>query len=123
MSLDQVANSYKQADNLYVKGMDTPHGRIKIIFEQLEVNIEKIISNHPKTEFVAFGKVMQCFMVLSGSLDFEKGESLAEQLNELYDYCARTVKDYLTEKDITRLKEVLTIVTELANSWKSIEPN
>ena len=123
MSLDQVANSYKQADNLYVKGMDTPHGRIRIIFEQLEVNIEKIISNHPKTEFVAFGKVMQCFMVLSGSLDFEKGESLAEQLNELYDYCARTVKDYLTEKDITRLEEVLTIVTELANSWKSIEPN
>ena len=123
MSLDQVANSYKQADNLYVKGMDTPHGRIKIIFEQLEVNIEKIISNHPKTEFVAFGKVMQCFMVLSGSLDFEKGESLAEQLNELYDYCARTVKDYLTEKDITRLEEVLTIVTELANSWKTIEPN
>lgn len=123
MSLDQVANSYKQADNLYVKGMDTPHGRIKIIFEQLEVNIEKIISNHPKTEFVAFGKVMQCFMVLSNSLDFEKGESLAEQLNELYDYCARTVKDYLTEKDITRLEEVLTIVTELANSWKSIEPN
>ncbi len=123
MSLDQVANSYKQADNLYVKGMDTPHGRIKIIFEQLEVNIEKIISNHPKTEFVAFGKVMQCFMVLSGSLDFEKGESLAEQLNELYDYCARTIKDYLTEKDITRLEEVLTIVTELANSWKSIEPN
>ena len=123
MSLDQVALSYKQADNLYVKGMDTPHGRIKIIFEQLEVNIEKIISNHPKTEFVAFGKVMQCFMVLSGSLDFEKGESLAEQLNELYDYCARTVKDYLTEKDITRLEEVLTIVTELANSWKSIEPN
>ena len=123
MSLDQVANSYKQADNLYVKGMDTPHGRIKIIFEQLEVNIEKIISNHPKTEFVAFGKVMQCFMLLSGSLDFEKGESLAEQLNELYDYCARTVKDYLTEKDITRLEEVLTIVTELANSWKTIEPN
>ena len=123
MSLDQVANSYKQADNLYVKGMDTPHGRIKIIFEQLEINIEKIISNHPKTAFVAFGKVMQCFMVLSGSLDFEKGESLAEQLNELYDYCARTVKDYLTEKDITRLEEVLTIVTELANSWKSIEPN
>ena len=123
MSLDQVANSYKHADNLYVKGMDTPHGRVKIIFEQLEINIEKIISKHPKTDLIAFGKVMQCFMVLSGSLDFEKGESLAEQLNELYDYCARTVKDYLTEKDVTRLEEVLTIVTELANSWKSIEPN
>ena len=53
------------------------------------------------------GKVVQCFMILSDSLDFQKGESLAEQLNELYDYCVRTVKGYLTEKDVTKLEEVL----------------
>ena len=122
MSLDQIANTYKQSDNLYVEGIDTPHGRVKIIFDQLEINMEKIIAKHPKTDFVAFGKVIQCFMILSESLDHEKGQSLADQLNELYDYCARTVKGYLTEKDVDRLDEVLTIVTELAGSWKTIEP-
>ena len=122
MSLDQVANSYKQSENLYVKGIETPHGRVRLIFEQLETNLEKIIVKHPQTDFVAYGKVVQCFMILSDSLDFQKGESLAEQLNELYDYCVRTVKGYLTEKDVTKLEEVLSIVNQLSESWNSIEP-
>ena len=41
MSLDQVANSYKQSENLYVKGIETPHGRVRLIFEQLEINLKK----------------------------------------------------------------------------------
>ncbi len=122
MSLDQVANSYKQSENLYVKGIETPHGRVRLIFEQLEINLEKLIVKHPQTDFVAYGKVVQCFMILSDSLDFQKGESLAEQLNELYDYCVRTVKGYLTEKDVTKLEEVLSIVNQLSESWNSIEP-
>ena len=122
MSLDQVANSYKQSENLYIKGIETPHGRVRLIFEQLEINLEKIIVKHPQTDFVAYGKVVQCFMILSDSLDFQKGESLAEQLNELYDYCVRTVKGYLTEKDVTKLEEVLSIVNQLSESWNSIEP-
>ena len=122
MSLDQVANSYKQSENMYVKGIETPHGRVRLIFEQLEINLEKIIDKHPQTNFVAYGKVVQCFMILSDSLDFQKGESLAEQLNELYDYCVRTVKGYLTEKDVTKLEEVLSIVNQLSESWNSIEP-
>ena len=122
MSLDQAANSYKQSENLYVKGIETPHGRVRLIFEQLEINLEKIIVKHPQTDFVAYGKVVQCFMILSDSLDFQRGESLAEQLNELYDYCVRTVKGYLTEKDVTKLEEVLSIVNQLSESWNSIEP-
>ena len=122
MSLDQVANSYKQSENMYVKGIETPHGRVRLIFEQLEINLEKIIVKHPQTDFVAYGKVVQCFMILSDSLDFQKGESLAEQLNELYDYCVRTVKGYITEKDVTKLEEVLSIVNQLSESWNSIEP-
>jgi flagellin-specific chaperone FliS len=43
-------------------------------------------------------------------------------LNELYDYCVRTVKGYLTEKDVTKLEEVLSIVNQLSESWNSIEP-
>ena len=122
MSLDQIANSYKQSENMYVKGIETPHGRVQILFDQLEINIENLIEKHPKTDFVAFGKVIQCLKILSDSLDHEKGKGLADQLNELYDYCLRTVKNYLTEKDVTKLKEVLSIVNQLSESWNSIKP-
>ena len=106
MSLDQIANSYKQSENMYVKGIETPHGRVQIIFDQLEINIENLIEKHPKTDFVAFGKVIQCLKILSDSLDHEKGKGLAEQLNELYDYCLRSVREYLVEKDIKKLNEI-----------------
>ena len=122
MSLDQVANSYKQSENMYVKGIETPHGRVQILFNQLEINIENLIEKHPKTDFIAFGKVIQCLKILSYSLDHEKGKGLADQLNELYDYCLRTVKSYLTKKDVIKLKEVLSIVNQLSESWNSIEP-
>ena len=122
MSLDQIANSYKQSENMYVKGIETPHGRVQIIFDQLEINIENLIEKHPKTDFMAFGKVIQCLKILSDSLDHEKGKGLAEQLNELYDYCLRSVREYLVEKDIKKLNEISTIVSGLSDSWKSIDP-
>ena len=58
----------------------------------------------------------------SGSLDHEKGGDLAEQLVELYDYCVRTVKKYLVEKDVKKLEEVLSLVSEISDGWKSITP-
>ena len=71
---------------------------------------------------MAFGKVIQCLKILSDSLDHEKGKGLAEQLNELYDYCLRSVREYLVEKDIKKLNEISTIVSGLSDSWKSIDP-
>ena len=31
MAKDQVLNAYKQTDQIYVNGIETPHGRIKIL--------------------------------------------------------------------------------------------
>ena len=122
MSLDQAATAYKQTENFYVKGIDTPHGRVQVIFDQLEIHLEKLIIKHPKTDFVSYGKVNQCLTVLAGSLDHEKGGDLSSQLVELYDYCARTVKRYLVEKDVKKLEEVLALMSEISDGWKSIAP-
>tara|TARA_B100000989_G_C19336300_1_gene383046 strand:- start:207 stop:578 length:372 start_codon:yes stop_codon:yes gene_type:complete len=122
MSLDQAASVYKQTENFYVKGIDTPHGRVQVIFDQLEINLEKLIVKHPKTDFVSYGKVLQCLTILAESLDYQKGGNLAEQLVELYDYCARTVKQYLVKKDVKKLEEVLSLVGEISDGWRSIEP-
>ncbi|MDC3068149.1 flagellar protein FliS [Paracoccaceae bacterium] len=122
MSLDQAANLYKQTENFYIKGIDSPHGRVQILFDQLEINLEKVIIKHPKTDFVSYGKVRQCFSILANSLDHEKGGELAEQLVELYDYCARTANKYLIEKDVKKLEEVLSLVSDISDAWKSITP-
>ena len=122
MSFSNAATSYKQTDNFYIKGIETPHGRIQILFDQLEINLEKLIVKHPKTDFASYGKVLQGLTILAESLDHQKGGDLAEQLVELYDYCARTVKQYLVEKNVEKLEEVLSMVSEISDAWKSITP-
>ena len=121
MSLDNAVQSYKNAENIYAKGIETPHGRIKIVFDVIEKNLEKLSSVHPKTDFVAYGKVLQGLVILSGSLDMDKGGQMADELNELYAYCEKTMKEYLESKNSEKLREIESIIGGIADSWSKIE--
>jgi flagellar protein FliS len=79
-----------------------------------------MLKKDPKTDFIAYGKVLQGLMVLSGSLDLEKGGQLADELNELYAYCEKSVKQYLEVKDPAKLEEVGAIINGIADSWAKI---
>tara|TARA_B100000085_G_C18194781_1_gene371116 strand:+ start:25 stop:393 length:369 start_codon:yes stop_codon:yes gene_type:complete len=121
MSLDNAAQTYKNTENIYAKGIETPHGRIKIVFDVIEKNLEKVSSVHPKTDFVAYGKVLQGIVILSSSLDMEKGGQMADDLNELYAYCEKTMKEYLESKNSEKLREVESIIGGIADSWSKID--
>ena len=120
MSLDTAATAYKNTDNIYAEGIATPHGRIQIVFDVINTNLDKMLKKHPKTDFLAYGKVLQGIVILSGSLDLEKGGQLADELNELYAYCEKSVKQYLEIKDATKLEEVRSIISGIADSWAKI---
>ena len=121
MSLDNAAQTYKNTENIYAKGIETPHGRIKIVFDVIEKNLEKVSSVHPKTDFVAYGKVLQGIVILSSSLDMDKGGQMADDLNELYAYCEKTMKEYLESKSSEKLREVESIIGGIADSWSKID--
>lgn len=120
MSLDNAVQTYKNAENIYAKGIETPHGRIKIVFDVIEKNLDKLSSVHPKTDFVAYGKVLQGLVILSGSLDMDKGGQMADELNELYAYCEKTMKEYLESKNPEKLREIESIIGGIADSWSKI---
>ena len=117
---DAIA-TYRKTENDYMKGIETPHGRIKILFETIIDNIENVVEKHPKTDFVSFGKCMNALKILSGSLDMEKGKEISRNLLELYDYCSNTLREYLEHKDIQKLKEVKQIISGLLEAWKEID--
>ena len=45
---------------------------------------------------------------------------LADELNELYAYCEKSVRQYLEVKDVTKLEEVKSIIGSIADSWTKI---
>lgn len=122
MSLDNAVQSYKNAENIYAKGIETPHGRIQIVFDVIQKNLDKLNQSHPKTDFMAYGKVLQGIVILSGSLDMEKGGQMADELNEIYAYCDRILREYLESKNSKTLEEVQSIISGIADSWAQIEP-
>ena len=121
MSLDNVVQTYKNAENIYAKGIETPHGRIQIVFDVIQKNLDKLTQSHPKTDFIAYGKALQGIVILSGSLDMEKGGQIADELNELYAYCDKILREYLESKNTKKLEEVQSIISGIADSWAQIE--
>ena len=121
MSIKNAANAYKKTDQEYIKGIETPHGRIKILYETILTCLEKLYDRHPKTDFVSFGKCINALKILSSSLDMEKGEDLAKNLEDLYVYCSNNLKEYLEDKNEKKILEVSNIISGLLEAWEEIQ--
>ena len=45
---------------------------------------------------------------------------MADELNEIYAYCEKTLKEYLESKNPEKLREIETIIGGIADSWSKI---
>ena len=121
MAIKQAMKTYKQTDQDYVKGIETPHGRIKILYETILTNIDKLNKKHPKTDFVSFGKCLNALKILSSSLDMESGKDLARNLDDLYVYCSNRLREYLEDKNEKKILEVRNLISGLLEAWDEIK--
>ena len=49
MSVNTAFDAYKKSENEYVPGIESAHGRIKILFDTMISNLDKLKETHPKT--------------------------------------------------------------------------
>ncbi len=68
----------------------------------------------------AVTKAQGILLGLSTTLDFENGGEIASDLAALYDYCLRALVKIQVENDLSRLQEVIRIITTLESAWGSI---
>ena len=123
MAVNHALESYKQNENDYVEGINSPHGRISILFDTIISNLENLMDNHPKTDFISLGKCLNGITILAGSLNMKEGGEVAQNLVELYEYCRKTINDYIQDKKIEKLEEVHSIFSKLSEGWQGISPD
>ena len=123
MAINQALEAYKQNENDYVEGINSPHGRINILFDTIIANLENLMDNHPKTDFISLGKCINGISILANSLNMEQGGVMAQNLVELYEYCRKTINNYIRDKDIGKLEEAHAIFSKLSEGWKGIDPD
>ena len=123
MAINHALESYKQNENEYVKGINSPHGRISILFDTIISNLENLMDNHPKTDFISLGKCLNGITILASSLNMKEGGEVAQNLVELYEYCRKTINNYIQDKKIEKLEEVHSIFSKLSEGWQGISPD
>ena len=121
MAINTAFDTYKKSESEYIEGIESAHGRIKILFDTMIVSLEQLKQSHPKTDFTSLGKCINILTVLAGSLNIKEGGELAGNLLELYDYCKRVLNEYLEDKNLKKLDEVYSIFTNLSEGWNGIE--
>ena len=115
-------DAYKQSNQDYFEGIESPYGRIKILFDTIISSVDSMMETHPKTDFVSLGKCTNAITTLAESLNIKDGGELAQNLVELYDYSKRALREYLQVKDPKMLEEVHAIFSKLAEGWEGIDP-
>ena len=72
-------DAYKQSNQDYFEGIESPHGRIKILFDTIISSLDSMMETHPKTDFVSLGKCTNSITTLAESLNIKDGGELAQK--------------------------------------------
>ena len=97
MAINNGFDTYKRASKEHIVGIESAHGRIKILFDTFILNLDNQIEKHPKTDFLSFGKCLNVITFYRNP-EYQGSGDLAENLLELYDYSKRTLREYLETK-------------------------
>ncbi len=68
----------------------------------------------------SIGKANKIIIGLQSALDFEKGQELAQNLSELYDYCIRRLLKANIRNDVEGIVEVKGLMKEISDAWNLV---
>ena len=57
-------------------------------------------------------------MILMESLDFQKGKEIADNLNNLYDYCRRQTLECYKNQTVDGLNSSISVIDDILTAWK-----
>ena len=88
--------------------------------DNLKLVKQKLIEKDYEAKSKALIKAQDIINELLCSLDFEKGGSIAKNLDSLYNYMLRRIIHADVNKDVSALNEVVGMLNELKFAWEEI---
>ncbi|WP_456400150.1 flagellar export chaperone FliS [Persephonella sp.] len=114
----------------YVKNMDNIETKEELlvkVFEEilslLNIAVYSIEKGDVKTKAENLTKVTDALAILKASLDRENGGEIAENLDKLYDFCMEELLKANMTDDISKIKDVIDILTPIYEGFKGALEN
>lgn len=99
----------------------SPHKLVVIVFEQLVVNLERariaMERRDVELRLTSLRRARDIVTELLGTLDFEKGGALANQLADLYQYLLFELVDIGQRGDLHVMRKLVTIASLLRDGF------
>ena len=90
------------------------------VIENLKAGVQKIIEKDYEGKSRAIAQAQDIIYELLCSLDFERGGSIARNLESLYNYMLRRIMHADLNKDLSALNEVIRMLNELKSAWEKV---
>ncbi len=108
-----------------VAGAD-PHALVQMVMDAAIERMATARACIERGQIVRKAKLLHSCVILiaelRGSLDLEKGGTLAQNLNGLYDYMIRRLIEANLASDAGYISEVLGLLGEIRSAWVAIGP-
>lgn len=126
MNFHAMMKEYKTIDVQSKLEKDDPHEFIKIVLNELLTNMKTLslaLREGPKISSVksrAFSQSLASIMVLQSSLDFENGQPIAGNLNDLYNYCRTEIIKSYRELSTEGIDSAILVIIDIFEAWVEI---
>ncbi len=123
--MNQGAQTYEKVAVESVIESASPHTLIKMLFEGAIARLKNAVSCMEGQQIERRSKLISSALSIIGglqdSLDLERGGSLAENLDGLYDYMQRQLFRATVENDASLITEVAGLLELLNDGWSAMD--
>ena len=109
--------------------MNDPHLIVLTMFDALlksmqifEANIDLKNGGDAELKSKHFARALTIIYALQSSLDFEKGESIATNLFQLYEFARQQLIADLSKGEADGTPKAIDALTEIRDAWETIGP-
>ena len=103
------------------------HKIIEEILKDLKKNMETLaysIDHEPVVSSIksnSFSKSLTAIYILQSSLNFEKGEEIATNLYNIYEFCKNGIMKGFMKRDSKLIYDAIPPIDEILDGWKQIK--
>jgi flagellar protein FliS len=127
MNYQNITQAYQNAERQALEEMDDPHLIVLTMLNALlksmqifEANIDLRAGGDHELKSKHFARALTIIYALQSSLDFEKGESIATNLFQLYEFARQQLIADLGKGIAEGTPKAMDALSEIRDAWQAI---
>ena len=127
MNYQNITQAYQNAERQALEEMDDPHLIVLTMLNALlksmqifEANIDLRAGGDHELKSKHFARALTIIYALQSSLDFEKGESIATNLFQLYEFARQQMITDLGKGIAEGTPKAMDALSEIRDAWQAI---